>query len=176
MRKFACSLLALSLAACGDKPVETAQADAPKAAVPAERLPLDAAGVPRFRPGLWEVVKTSPDEPTESTRECIGEEADVQLREMLTRQDGPDCKIQRSSTFNSLKVRADCAQAGGLRTDTSLEVTGGETAYTMKLGLYLVKPDGTRDGGDMVARGRWVGACPAGVKPGDTVGETNSEG
>lgn len=176
MRHLACSLLVLALAACGEKETATAKAEGAKAAAPAERLPLDAAGVPKFRPGLWEVAKTGGGELPETTRNCLGEEADAQLREMLTRQNGPDCKFQRSNTLSGLKVRADCAQGGGLRTDTSFEITGGETAYTMKLGIYLVKPDGTRDGEEVVAKGRWIGACPPDMKPGDEVGVGDQQG
>lgn len=176
MRHLACSLLALSLVACQDKASETAQGNAPEAAAPTERLALDTAGLPTFRAGLWEVVKTSSDEAGETTQECIGAEANAQLREMLTRDGGPDCKVERSNTIFSQKVRADCAQAGGLRTDTTFEVSGSETRYTMKLAMYVVKPDGTGDGGEEVAKARWIGACPAGVKPGEEVGGEASEG
>lgn len=176
MRHLACSLLALGLVACQEKAAPTAQTDASKASAPAERLALDAAGLPKFRAGLWRVVKTSSGEASEATQECVGEEANAQLREMLTRDGGPDCKVERSKTVFSQKVRADCAQAGGLRTDTAFEVSGSETSYTMKLGIYVVKPDGSRDGGEEIVKARWIGACPPGVKPGEEVGGEASQG
>lgn len=87
---------------------------------------------------------------------------------MLTRET-PGCKTERSASPRGLRVQALCEQAGGLKTDALVEMTGSETAYDMKIGIYLVNKDGSRDGGDITAKAKWIGACPAGVKPGEDV-------
>jgi hypothetical protein len=168
MRLHTLALVALvSLTACG----KTDKAEAPKgsdavAAAPSA-LVLGGDKLPRFKPGLWEVVQTE-DGKVETTQHCTGAEVDAEVREMLTRET-PDCKTERSASPSGLRVHAMCEQAGGLKTDTTVVLTGSETAYDMKIGLYLLNKDGSRDGGDITAKAKWVGACPAGVKPGEDV-------
>lgn len=130
-------------------------------------LTLGGDGLPRFKPGLWEVVKTDDGE-AETRRHCTGAEVDAEVREMLTR-DTPDCRTERSANPGGLRIHAVCEPPGGLKTDSSITLTGSETAYDMTVGIYLVKADGAREGGDITAKAKWVGACPAGVKPGDEV-------
>ena len=168
MRLPVLALVALvSLAACA----KTETAEAPKgvdaAAAAPTGLVLGGDNLPRFKPGLWEVVQTD-DGKVETTRHCTGAEVDAEVREMLTRET-PGCKTERSATRSGLKVHAICEQPGGLKSDASVLMTGSETAYDMTIGIYVVKPDGTREGGDITAKAKWIGACPAGVKPGEDV-------
>lgn len=166
MRLFPLGLVALvSLAACGKAPEAEAPGPVDAAATAPAGLTLGADNLPRVRPGLWEVVQTE-DGQSETTRHCAGEEVDAEMREMLTR-DTPGCKTERSAGPGGLKVKALCDQAGGLKTETDLLMTGSETAYDMKLGIYLLQADGSREGSETVIKAKWVGACPAGAKPGD---------
>jgi hypothetical protein len=161
------SLSALALAACGPKEEAKAPPAADVATVaPASGLTLGADKLPRFKAGLWEVVETGDGE-TETTRHCVGEEVNAEVREMLTRET-PDCRTTRSATPAGIKLDAVCSQAG-LKTETKLVMTGSPTTYDMKLGIYVVTPDGKREGGETVMKARHVGACPAGVKPGEEV-------
>lgn len=166
------ALPALALVAC--TPKEEAKASAadgaaqPVSAAAADGLTLGADKLPRFRAGVWEVAKTEEGE-TEVTRHCVGEEANADLREMLTRET-PDCQTQRAVAPGGIRIDAVCAQAGGLKTETHLAMTGSPAHYDMKLGIYLVTPDGKRDGSDVVLKARFTGqGCPAGVKPGDDI-------
>lgn len=157
----------LLLVACGQ--ADTGQA--PAAAQPAVQAaltspPLDATGVPRLRPGLWEVTKTDEGQ-TETSMDCMGPEADKEVRDLLTRET-PDCKVERSSGVGGLRLKADCLQSG-VKIQSEFVMTGSDTAYDMRLGVYVVNPDGEREGGEMTAKARWVGACPAGVQPGESV-------
>ncbi|TAJ68514.1 MAG: DUF3617 family protein [Phenylobacterium sp.] len=154
----------ISLAGC-DKP-EAIKVSQAAAATPAG-LTIGGDGLPRVKPGLWEVQETSEGQ-TETTRHCTGAEVDADLREMLTRET-PGCKTERSANPGGLKVKALCDQAGGLKTDSTIVMTGSEDAYEMKVGIYLVSADGTREGSESVLKARWTGACPAGVKPGEDV-------
>jgi len=166
------SLAALAVTACGPKG-ETAAAPSAGAAAadaaaitPAGGLTLGADNLPRFRAGLWEVVETEDGE-TEVTRHCVGEEANAELRELLT-SETPGCQTQRQASTAGIKLNAICSQ-GGLKTETSLVMTGSQTSYDMKLGIYVVTPDGKREGSDTTMKARWTGACPAGVQPGQDV-------
>ena len=168
MRLPSLALVALvSLAACSKPETAEALQGVDVAAAAPSGLTLGGDNLPRFKPGLWEVVQTDDGE-VETTHHCTGAEVDAEVREMLTRE-VPGCKAERSASPRGLKVHAICEQAGGLKTDSTVLMTGSETAYDMTIGIYLVKPDGTREGGDITAKAKWVGACPAGVKPGEDV-------
>jgi hypothetical protein len=173
MRMLTLVLLAsASVAACGAKPAADAgQAVDTAAVAPAagSALKLGADNLPRFREGLWEVVQTE-DGQSETSKRCVGAEIDGEMRELLTRET-PTCKTQRSASSTGLKVNAVCEQAGGMKTETSLVMTGSDTAYDAKLGIYLIQADGAREGGETTLKAKWVGACPAGMKPGDEVEE-----
>jgi len=162
-------LASASLAACGAKPGADAgqPADTAATAPAPSGLTLDANKLPKFREGLWEAVQTE-DGQSETSQRCVGPEIDAEMRELLTRET-PDCRTQRSASPAGLKINAVCNQAGGLKTETSLVMTGSETAYDMKLGLYLLQADGAREGGESTVKAKWIGACPAGMKPGDEV-------
>lgn len=171
MRMLALSLLAVtSLAGCGAKPDAEAgkAADTAATAPAASALTLDANNLPKFREGLWEAVQTDDDGTAKTTQHCVGPEIDAEMRELLTRET-PECQTKRSVSPAGLKIDAVCDQQGGLKTATNLMLTGSNTAYDMKLGIYLVKADGTREGGESVVKAKWVGACPAGMKPGDEI-------
>lgn len=160
----------MSLAACG----QAGDAKTPAAAdigqavdTAANTLSLDARGVPRFRQGLWETTKTS-EEGVEKSRECIGTEANQQIVELLTRKDSPECKTNRSSGPGVLKASGTCIH-GGVKIRTEFTLTGSDTQHEMRLKIGTEKPDGEVDGAEVVAKSRWVGACPADMSPGDEV-------
>lgn len=168
MRLPSLALVALvSLTACGKPETAPAPKGADAAAVAPTGLTLGGDGLPRVKPGLWEVVQTD-DGQVETTRHCAGAEVDAEVREMLTRE-VPGCQAERSASPRGLKVHAICEQAGGLKSDSTVLMTGSETAYDLTIGIYVVKPDGTREGGDITAKAKWIGACPPGAKPGEDV-------
>jgi hypothetical protein len=170
MRPIALFAAALSLSACGqagDAKTPAPVANTGEAVNAAATLSLDARGVPRFRPGLWETTKTS-EEGVEKSRECLGTEANRQIVEVLTRKDTPECKMDRSSGPGVLKVNSTCVHSG-VKIRTELVLTGSDTQHEMKLKFGAEKPNGEVDGGEMVAQSRWVGACPADMAPGDEV-------
>lgn len=162
------ALAAISLSACNAKPEAETGASTDTAAKPtvAEALVMGADGLPRFREGLWEVTKIDGGE-REVTKHCAGAELQSDMREMLTRE-APGCKSERTSGPLGIKVRGVCEQ-GELKTETNLTMSGSATAWNMTLGIHLLMPDGGREGGEMTMKARWIGACPAGMKPGDEV-------
>lgn len=163
-------LAGIGLAACSEKGPAPQAAEAAETASPkalAGTPPLDARGVPHFRPGLYEVVQTSTDSAPETTRECMGEEANAEVRKMLLDPPKPGCKASRSTGSGGLTYQAVCDQNGAQNT-LKLNVLGDDTNYKMTLALGITPvPGGERVETVMTAHGRWIGACPAGMKPGD---------
>lgn len=173
MTRFAIvSALALALAACGDQPANEATAEAgagQNGGAEGKALALGADGVPQFRPGAWEIREVNADEGiSEVRRECVGADANPQLREMLTRSYPAECKVERDSNSGRLYLKASCPQ-NGLTIDSEMELTGSDTEMDLKFGAYVVMPDGKREGGEATLNGRWVGECPAGAEPGEEI-------
>ena len=161
----------LALTACGQpapaapsSEITVVKSDAGE---PTGTPPLDATGVPRLRPGLYEVVQVDDDEPPQTTRECLGEDANAEIREILARKPTPECKVLRSSGPAGLQVATECRQ-NGMINRLNLTVAGADTDYKMTLSLAVTTPDGETSTTRSVARGRWLGACPANMAAGET--------
>ncbi|QPQ55123.1 DUF3617 family protein [Allosphingosinicella flava] len=170
MRYLVISAAALALAACGQQQDSNGSAEAGKTGETAAAdgaLKIGADGVPQFRPGAWEMTESG-DNANETRRECLGADANPQLREELTRSYPKECKVERDSNSGRLFVKASCPQ-NGLTIDSEIEVTGSDTAMNMRIGAFVTMPDGKRQGGETRIVGRWVGQCPAGVQPGDSI-------
>lgn len=152
----------LALTACS-QPAPAAlagEADvASRAAEPSGAPPLDADGIPRLRPGLYEVVQVADDEEPETTRECLGENAHAELREILTKAPTADCKISRTTDHAGLQVATECRQ-NGMTNRLRLTVAGNDSAYRMALAISVTTPSGETSSTQSVVRGRRLGDCP----------------
>lgn len=167
------SILTLSagLAACGDKTAAPGaeKAKGAEAAATASNLSFDAQGVPIRKPGLWETVHVAGDHlGEEPIRQCLGD-LDEEDRQQLFGE-SEHCKTTIDRARGGLRVHAVCSQAG-VNTDSTMTLSGSDTEHTMAL---EVKIDNTADSAPAstiktVTKSRWVGACPAGMQPGDLV-------
>ena len=162
---------ALALTACGQPAPAAASGGAVvtkvQAADPTGTPPLDAAGVPRLRPGLYEVVQVDDEDEPQTTRQCLGEDANAEMREILTKKATPDCKVSRSSGPDGLQVATECRQ-NGMTNHLKLIVAGTDAAYRMTLSLGVTTPDGETSTTRSVVTSRWLGACPAKMAAGQT--------
>jgi hypothetical protein len=171
------ALAALTLSACGDGKTDAAPKAAAVEAPPAAVLGaprLGADGLPRFRPRLWEVVTldNTSDEGPVTSRQCLGEEANTEMREALAAGDTPNCRRTRSVGANGLTIKATCSQ-GEVNTEMQISLSGSETAYTMVMDLRSKVAGGEPQGGRIEGNARWIGACPAGMKPGDETADSD---
>ena len=159
----------LLLAACTDKPPIGAEF-ATMAAEPVASdgaPPLDADGVPRFRPGLYEVEETADGSPRETRLACLGEGTDKDVRRMLSVQSDPTCKVSRSTDAEGLHVRSACQQQGGPKDTLTLSIAGSDTRYRMQWARGVRTPGGRRRTTVMTAVGRRLGDCPVIAAPGE---------
>jgi len=171
MRKLVISSAALlALGACGQQPTANESANASEAVSGTTdgALKLGGDGVPQFRAGAWE-VKEAGEGGSETRLECLGPEAAPQLREMMTRNYPAECKVERNSSSERVYIKASCPQ-NGLVIDSEMDLKGSDTAFELKFGAFVTKPDGSRDGGVTTATSRWIGECPAGVQHGEEIG------
>lgn len=171
MRRVLPLVIVAALAGCSDKQAQQEGSSAsPGTAQAAESLRLDARGVPQFRPGLWEVVSTDSTVPDKVEREhqCIGEAANEEMAKALTAKSDANCKVEKVVNAHAIKLKSDCVQ-NGVKLRTEIAMSGGETKYESRLKMGVVTPDGKTDGGEIVSKARWIGACPSDMAPGDSV-------
>lgn len=165
-----CLTAAVAVAACGQKAEQAAAPPATNASASASAtaslLTLGPDQLPRFRPGMWEVSKTDGGE-TEVSRECIGDEATAEIKDLLTKET-PGCKTNRSASPAGIKIHSACEQ-GGVKTESSFVMTGSPTTYNGRVTISVTTPQGRQEAADVTLKAKWTGACPAGVKPGESV-------
>jgi Protein of unknown function (DUF3617) len=156
----------LTMAACGASapaaPVSQT-AEASGNSEPSGAPPLDAAGVPRVRPGLYEVVQVVDGEAPETRRECVGEDVNAELREILAKRSSSNCKISRSTGPAGLRVATECRQ-NGMTNRLHLTVAGSDTVYKTTLSIEVTTPNGETSSTTSTMQGRWLGVCSHGIE------------
>lgn len=156
---------ALALAAC-NKPADKT-GDASVAAVEKPPVPPGIDAAPHLKAGLWEItpqmagangkVRTCVDDRTQSDSAVLGQGLD---RRNCAKSDWS--RIPTGVAFSF-----DCDN-DGTRVTSKGTVTGDfSSAYRMEADATVTK-DGVTHSAKQVIDARYVGACPADMKPGDT--------
>ncbi|MDP1736907.1 MAG: DUF3617 family protein [Caulobacter sp.] len=161
-------LAALALAACSkpaDKTNVASAGDASPAAKAASPIPPGIDAAPHLRAGLWEVTvqgmpaaaRTCIDDKTQSDNAVLGQGADTRNCSRNTWR-----RIPGGIAFEF------ACDNDGMKMASKGTVTGDfNSAYRVEADL-----SGSRDGQafsqKQVIDARYVGACPAGMKPGDS--------
>lgn len=163
------SVLALTVAACGDKNA-VPEPGAGEAVEAAGELEWNDQNLPVFRGGLWEVSGGVAGE-EDVHQECIAEGVEPSIRTALT-DESEGCTKNLQRVGGGLKMTGVCLN-NGVRTDVAMTVKGSPTAYTMVLDMKVANE---KDGSDPVTHtmkvaAKRVGPCPAGVEPGQRIGE-----
>lgn len=156
---------ALALAAC-NKTSEKAEAAAGAPATAAVEAPVPAGidAAPHLKAGLWEItpanmpgkVTSCIDDATQSDTAVLGQGLD---RRKCAKSDW-------SRTPTGIAFSFDCDN-NGTRVTSKGTITGDfNTAYRMEADASLTK-GGITKSTKQVIDARYLGACPAGMKPGD---------
>lgn len=177
MRIVLVSVLAIAVAACsgGGESGNSASGPDGVSTTTTGKLTLGEDGVPKFKPGLWEMTAAEEGKPAETTKSCLGEDSNESVREAVTREFDKECKVDRRSGSEGIYIKASCPM-NGMDTDALTEIKGSDENFEMKVEIDLSMPDGSKHRSAIAAKGRWIGECPAGMKPGDEVGGDSNDG
>ncbi len=129
---------------------------------------------PARKPGLWEMrsaQKTGEKEPM-TVQQCADSATDKALQEYgLTRpqMNRKFCKEEMRNEAGKMLVHTEtCKQSGSTMTRRIVISGDFNVAYRVESHtVYDPKPRTPPPDEDLVADMRWMGACPAGLKPGD---------
>lgn len=159
------ALPALALAGCGDLTgAEAAPIDAVPVSEARSILTFNAEGLPRLKPGLWEVSQSSGGE-VETWRQCFEAGLDPETRAALAASERPDCTRTVDRSGGALAVVARCEQ-GGAVTDSRITLRGSETHQLAEVRIRLDAGQGAAPETVTTTDSFWVGDCPAGSLPG----------
>jgi uncharacterized protein DUF3617 len=122
------------------------------------------------RPGLWSVTikmeginYAQPD-----TKMCIDASTDAKMMEHSSKQQGSSCAPPKFQGMGSSHaVDMTCHMGDQTITSRSMMSFTGDTAYHMDSISHFSKPMMGKDSMHMVQDGKWLGACPPDMKPGD---------
>lgn len=159
---------ACALSAC-DEPAATDGEGASSASATRSALglpPLDANGAPQFRAGLWERTETRGGE-TGVYRECRAAGPDENLQALLAGERS-NCETSRSDGGGALRISTRCRVEGG-EVHSALSLSGDETSYRAQVDMTVLSQGQVQASDSVVAEARWLGDCPADMRPGDEV-------
>ncbi|MDR2711476.1 MAG: DUF3617 domain-containing protein [Burkholderiales bacterium] len=126
--------------------------------------------LPARKAGLWEIaVKLDAGKPGMMSRQCTDAAAEKKMGVLAN--DYMTCsKRDIKKTSNGYIVDSVCSLGGEVTSTSHSEVTGSfNSAYTMKVtDLTQGGIMGKGETSVTTIEAKWLGACPAGWKPGDT--------
>jgi hypothetical protein len=146
-----------------------------KAALISATILLTAAGVyaveePGMKEGLWSVHTQVIQHPSEQKTEsavtlCRSPAYDKQVREATKPRS--KCQLVDKSSGTTAKFETECKIGGSnVKAAEVIQITGDTISHTVT-DTTITPPVNGLNGMTTVADMKYVGACPAGMKPGD---------
>jgi hypothetical protein len=143
------------------------------AVVPFLIVALYAADPPAFKEGLWSIHSTSINNPgnkkVEGTRSiCRTHEYDVRIRQEAEKKQKQTCKtFTEIPAGNTLTAESECNIQGSVaKSKTVTTFSGDSSIHSETHATYTPAMFGTAEF-TMIQDQKYVGACPAGMEPGD---------
>jgi hypothetical protein len=131
-----------------------------------------AADPPAMKEGLWSIHTVSTDQPgnkkTEGTRSiCRNHAYDERVRAMAAQKSATTCKtISENSSSGTITTETQCSVGGSVLRTKGIVTFSGDTAHSETHSTYTPAMYGVSET-TMVMDQKYVGACPAGMEPGD---------
>lgn len=135
-------------------------------------LMAQANQLPKRKPGLWEMTMSPgiPNAPKTTTKMCIDAATDAALYEFGMGQSKENCS-ENDIRSDGTTVTADAVcRFGGTQATTHAQTKfSGDTAYHADVKMHYDPPLMGQSDATITQDGRWAGACPAGMQPGDMI-------
>ncbi|WP_225782547.1 DUF3617 family protein [Xenophilus sp. Marseille-Q4582] len=135
---------------------------------------LAGPGFPPRKPGLWEMrsVQKAGAKEAMTVQQCADSATDKALQEYGLAQPQMNrkfCKEEMRNEAGKMLVHTETCRQSGTTMTRRIVISGDfNVAYRVESHtVYDPKPRTPPPDEDLVADMRWLGACPAGMKPGD---------
>jgi hypothetical protein len=132
---------------------------------------MGQAELPKRKAGLWELTMSieGTKAPMPSAKLCIDAATDAEFYKMGAGMSRDACS-KRDLKVNGKTITVDsvCSFAAN-RTSTTHATTTftGDTAYHTEVQMHYEPPLMGKSDSAMAQDGKWIGACPADMQPGD---------
>lgn len=134
-----------------------------------------AADTPHRKPGLWEMTSHSATSKGSeiSRRICLDRETEDLLNRQAVASAREACsQFEMHSAGNQFVAKAVCNMGGVKMTSEATTALTGDTASTTRIHTTYDPPLAGRSQSDTQDDAKWLGACPADMKPGDMILKT----
>ncbi len=134
---------------------------------------LYAADPPVVKEGLWSIHTTSIDNPgnkkSEGTRSiCRSHEYDVRIRQQAENRQKQICKsFSETSAGNTFTAESECNVQGSVVKGKTVTTFSGNTSIHAETHATYIPPVFGTGESTIILDQKYVGACPAGMEPGD---------
>ena len=129
----------------------------------------DEINLPARKPGEWQIVMSIASHQV-TTDQCIDADTDKEMMQSSFAKAGEKCSnISQSNNGGTITIDATCALNGGITAKSHTVITGDfQSAYTVDIVSDMTGgPAQMPKHSEIKQNVSWVGACPAGMKPGD---------
>ncbi len=120
-----------------------------------------AVDIPDMKAGLWSSSVQMGTNPPRNGQMCTNNDVTKQMADMAKNPNNPCKALKESHTGSVYIVQTQCTFNNQTHTSTSTTTVTGNTAMHTE-----VKGD---DGMQLITDSKYIGACPAGMSPGDYV-------
>jgi len=134
----------------------------------------DNAPLPKRKAGLWELqMKTEHTPQPRHSKQCVDEATDAQLQKMVGDGGGPG-KCEKNETKTSPEgfvTHSECSFGGSRMVSHGVFKGSFDSEYTGEVVTTFTPPLFGKDSSRIEISAKWLGACPAVMKPGDIEAE-----
>lgn len=129
-----------------------------------------AADLPKLRPGLWELTTTSSrvQDQAPPMKSCVD---DATQQEMMNFGQGVQKQMcSRNEIRNEgggIVAESECKFGATRMTSRSVTTFSGNSSYRTEVRVAYDPPMAGQKEGTLTMEGRYLGACPGDMKPGD---------
>jgi hypothetical protein len=125
---------------------------------------------PPRKPGLWEVSVHNPSIPNVAMKMCIDAATDQLFHKFSGDVRARHCaKNTIKVTGNIVTADSDCTLSGTKVTSSAVTTFTGDAAYHVDIKTHFDPPKFGHSDVTITQDAKWVGDCPADMKPGDFV-------
>jgi len=129
----------------------------------------DELNLPARKPGEWQMTMAIAGH-NMVTDQCVDADTDKQMMQSSFAKAGEKCSsISESNNGGTIAIDATCSLGNGVTTKTHAVITGDfQSAYTVDAVTDMTGgPPQMPKHSEIKQNVSWLGACPAGMKPGD---------
>jgi hypothetical protein len=130
--------------------------------------------LPARKAGLWELTRSAPrpEFPSTVQKICLDANTDALLYKAGTSWGRQACsKLDIHRSGSRVEVNSVCKIGPSQATTHHVMTLSGDNAYHEDIAVHFDPPVGKTSDSTTTQDAKWIGACPADMKPGDIVTE-----